>query len=295
MNKNTIYVLFAILIVFISNYFYKNNYKDHFPPLITTLLASIMSKSNVIKRSMKFLTQHEAIAVDQELFKTFPVESLMELAGLSVAQIISYKYPPKEFPRVLVVAGPGNNGGDGLVAARHLYQFQYKKIDIIIPKLNKKEMFTNLVEQCKQCNIGIKDTLSNHDGIESSYDIVLDCIFGFSFKAGGGIRSPFDKVLSELVLVKDTPIISVDVPSGWDVENGRPENKSICLEPETLISLTAPKITASKFNGNHFLGGRFVPPTIGSKYNITVPEYESSLHQFVDITGVEMVLSDGNL
>ena len=55
----------------------------------------------------------------------------MELAGLSVAQIISYKYPPKEFPRVLVVAGPGNNGGDGLVAARHLYQFQYKKIDII--------------------------------------------------------------------------------------------------------------------------------------------------------------------
>ena len=73
MNKNTIYILFAILIVFISNYFYKNNYKDHFPPLITTLLASIMSKSHVIKRSMKFLTQHEAIAVDQELFKTFPV------------------------------------------------------------------------------------------------------------------------------------------------------------------------------------------------------------------------------
>ena len=65
-----------------------------------------------------------------------------------------------------------------------------------------------------------------------------------------------------------------------------------------MISLTAPKITASKFNGTHYLGGRFVPPTIANKYNITVPEYESSLHQFVDITGWEMVLGnsvDGNL
>ena len=98
------------------------------------------------------------------------------------------------------------------------------------------------------------------------------------------------------MLLKDTPIVSVDVPSGWDVENGRPGNKSICLEPETLISLTAPKITASKFHGAHFLGGRFVPPSIAHKYDITVPEYESSLHQFVDITGCEMEIScDGNL
>jgi hydroxyethylthiazole kinase-like uncharacterized protein yjeF len=257
-------------------------------------MASTSSIKTRVKKTMKYLSQHEAVAVDQELFKTFPVESLMELAGLSIAQTISHKYPPKHFPRVLVVAGPGNNGGDGLVAARHLYQFQYSKIDIVIPKLNKKKMFTNLVEQCKQCNISMTDTVPNHENIEKSYDIILDCIFGFSFKADGGIRPPFDKVLSELVLMKDTtPIVSVDVPSGWDVENGPPDDKSMHLEPETLISLTAPKITASKFNGVHFLGGRFVPPSIVNKYNITVPKYVSPLHQFVDITGFEMLIDGG--
>jgi NAD(P)H-hydrate epimerase len=246
------------------------------------------SKTAAVKTAMKFLTQQEAIALDQDLFKTFPVENLMELAGLAVAQTVSYKYPPHTFPRVLVVAGPGNNGGDGLVAARHLYQFRYSDVTILIPKLNSKPMFLNMVAQCKDCNSTIIDTIPDHEMIESSFDVVLDCIFGFSFKGGNGVRSPFDKILSELVLLHKTPIVSVDVPSGWDVEMGRPADNTLCLEPETLISLTAPKITASKFTGYHFLGGRFVPPTIAKKYGITIPEYESPLHQFADITGVSM-------
>ena len=245
---------------------------------------------------MKFLTQKEAIALDQELFRSFSVENLMELAGLSVAQVISQKYPPEKFPRVLVVVGPGNNGGDGLVAARHLHHFRYNRIDVNVPKLNKKEMFAKLVEQCKQCNIGITDSLMDHNTIEKSYDVVLDCIFGFSFRSGNGIRPPFDRLLSELVQVSGTPVVSVDVPSGWDVETGRPTNKSICLEPETLISLTAPKVTASNFSGAHFLGGRFVPPRVANKYKVVIPEYESPLHQYVDITGVVMSSDgDGNL
>ena len=47
-------------------------------------------------------------------------------AGLSVAQSVYSEYPPTSHSRVLVIAGPGNNGGDGLVAARHLYHFGYK-------------------------------------------------------------------------------------------------------------------------------------------------------------------------
>lgn len=263
--------------------------------LISTIYLYQNQRKDMLK-SMKFLTQKEAVALDQELFKTFSVENLMELAGLSVAQVVSQKYPPDKFPRVLVLAGPGNNGGDGLVAARHLHHFRYDKIDVTVPKLNKKEMFTKLVEQCKQCNIGIMDNMLEHNAIENSYDVILDCIFGFSFRSGNGIRAPFDTVLSELVQVSGTPVVSVDVPSGWDVETGRPKNKSICLEPETLISLTAPKVTASNFNGAHFLGGRFVPPTVASKYKVVIPEYESPLHQYVDITSVVMSTDgDGNL
>jgi len=56
----------------------------------------------------------------------FSVDQLMELAGLSVACALAAEYPPATHRRVAVLAGPGNNGGDGLVAARHLWQFGYE-------------------------------------------------------------------------------------------------------------------------------------------------------------------------
>lgn len=48
----------------------------------------------------------------------------MELAGLSVAQTLATVYSKDKYPRVLVCCGPGNQGGDGLVAARHLGKFR---------------------------------------------------------------------------------------------------------------------------------------------------------------------------
>lgn len=44
----------------------------------------------------------------------------MELAGLACAQTLAAVYDKERYPRVLVCCGPGNQGGDGLVAARHL-------------------------------------------------------------------------------------------------------------------------------------------------------------------------------
>ena len=55
----------------------------------------------------------------------FSVDQLMELAGLSVASAVQSEYAVDAFNRILVAAGPGNNGGDGLVAARHLHHFGY--------------------------------------------------------------------------------------------------------------------------------------------------------------------------
>ncbi len=60
----------------------------------------------------------------------------MELAGLSVAAAIQHAYPPHAFANVAILAGPGNNGGDGLVAARHLKHFGYTPT-IVYPKPGK--------------------------------------------------------------------------------------------------------------------------------------------------------------
>ena len=55
----------------------------------------------------------------------YSLDQLMELAGLSVACAVAETFPSPAYTRVLVLAGPGNNGGDGLVAARHLVHFGY--------------------------------------------------------------------------------------------------------------------------------------------------------------------------
>ena len=70
--------------------------------------------------------------MDKEKYK-FSLPQLMELAGLSVAQATHDFWRMKQSKRILVVCGPGNNGGDGIVAARHLQMFGYE-CSILYPK-----------------------------------------------------------------------------------------------------------------------------------------------------------------
>ena len=133
-------------------------------------------------------------------------------------------------------------------------------------------------------------TTSDLDSLKTSLassDVILDAIFGFSFKPP--VRAPFDEVIPLLIRSK-LPIVSVDIPSGWDVEGGRPsdplpsssgsknEGKKASsevhpLDPDVLVSLTAPKEGVSKYRGRHFLGGRFVPKILDEKYGLNLPEY----------------------
>ncbi|NXN93690.1 NNRE epimerase, partial [Rhinopomastus cyanomelas] len=217
--------------------------------------------------------QEEAQALDQELFTQFgfSVEQLMELAGLSCATAIARTYPPDSFtssrPAVLVVSGPGNNGGDGLVCARHLKMFGYEPA-IHYPKRPNKPLFEALSTQCQQMGIPFLPEFPAEAGlIDELYGLVVDAIFGFSFS--GAVREPFGTILGTLERVT-VPIASIDIPSGWDVEQGRADG----LQPDLLVSLTAPKKAARHFAGRyHFLGGRFVPPALQEKYRLNLPPY----------------------
>lgn len=235
--------------------------------------SSTSEMSNPSGSSVKYLSQDEAQAVDQELFNEymFSVDQLMELAGLSCATAIAQAYPPDSFtnkvPTVLVICGPGNNGGDGLVCARHLKLFGYEPT-IFYPKRPNKPLFDSLTTQCKKMDIPfLEEFPSEAQLVDEVYSLVVDAIFGFSFK--GAVREPFNSILSTLKHVT-VPIASVDIPSGWDVENGNPEG----IQPDMLISLTAPKKSALLFSGRyHFLGGRFVPPSLEKKYAMNLPKY----------------------
>ncbi len=123
------------------------------------------------------------------------------------------------------------------------------------------------------------------------HQLVLDAIFGFSFT--GNIRPPFDAIIQvpsfsclgtphrvlnvteQALRESSLPIVSIDIPSGWDVERGNIDGQG--LEPEMLISLTYPKECAKAFKGpHHFLGGRFIPPLMASQYGLDIPAYPGS-------------------
>ena len=68
----------------------------------------------------------------------FPSETLMEIAGLAIAQLSHQICRKDNKKRICVLAGPGNNGGDGLVAARHLKMMDYDVGLVVFKKLEGK-------------------------------------------------------------------------------------------------------------------------------------------------------------
>jgi hydroxyethylthiazole kinase-like uncharacterized protein yjeF len=122
-----------------------------------------------------------------------------------------------------------------------------------------------LQQQTENLSIPSLSTIQQLQGSLKETDVILDAIFGFSFS--GPVRPPFDEVLA-LIAKSKLPIVSVDIPSGWDVELGpverevaNAEGKRVeeVLMPDVLVSLTAPKQGVKGYKGRHFLGGRFVP------------------------------------
>ncbi|KAI9832145.1 MAG: hypothetical protein M1819_004496 [Sarea resinae] len=206
--------------------------------------------------ALKTISAKNAAALDKDLMSigAFSIDQLMELAGLSVSQA----------------------GGDGLVAARHLWHYGYRPT-IYYPKQSKNELYQRLATQLK--NLDVPFTEDFHSALAESHHIV-DAVFGFSFS--GEVREPFPSVIEALASTS-LPVTSVDAPSSWNIESGPPDSgPGKGFQPAALVSLTAPKPLVKWFKGRHFVGGRFVSPQIASKYGIDVPEYEG-IDQIVEI------------
>ncbi|KAG9088239.1 hypothetical protein FS749_002335 [Ceratobasidium sp. UAMH 11750] len=237
--------------------------------------------------SLRYISAKLAQQIDEELMSAagaFSLDQLMELAGLSCAQALAKVYDNKKYPRVLVCCGPGNQGGDGLVAARHLKMFGYEPT-LFMPKPGSKDIYQRLSAQCSNLHIPTSPELASN--LSTSHDVILDAIFGFSFHPPA--RAPFDSAL-RLIGESGLPIVSVDIPSGWDVDKGPQEvqteddkeSKLGALRPQVLVSLTVPKEGVRSFEGRHCLGGRFVPPDMDKKFELNLPPYDG-IDQVVEL------------
>jgi len=126
---------------------------------------------------LKTLSAKNAAALDKDLMSAagaFSLDQLMELAGLSVSQAVYKVHPPQQGRNVLVACGPGNNGGDGLVAARHLWHYGYNPT-VFYPKQSKNELYERLATQLRNLEIPFTDDFEA--SMRETHHIV-DAIFG---------------------------------------------------------------------------------------------------------------------
>ena len=244
-----------------------------------------------------YLSAADAAALDRDLMDAetgaaFSLDQLMELAGLAVAQAVVQSYPSSSHPRVLVACGPGNNGGDGLVAARHLALFGYE-VEVCYPVRSGREPhYARLVRQLESFGVPVtSDAGALPRPLAPAFDVVVDALFGFSFSSSKSLRPPFDGLVEAMTKERGAPpVVCVDVPSGWSVDGGPVGSSSSSstpsISPAVLVSLTAPKPGAAKHlpkGCRHFVGGRFVPPALALKYKLRLPEYQGG-DQVVEVT-----------
>ncbi|KAL2868191.1 NADHX epimerase [Aspergillus lucknowensis] len=240
--------------------------------LRASYFSSLRHYRRAAKMSLKAISSKDAASLDQDLLEIggWSLDQLMELAGLSVSQAVYRVHPPNTGKNILVVCGPGNNGGDGLVAARHLAQYGYTP-SIYYPKEGKKELYTRLKTQLSNHSVPFIPSAAEFTTALQKTDLIIDAIFGFSF--GGPLRDPFPEIISQIEKAS-VPVLAVDAPSSWDIESGPPkEGPGSGFMPEYLVSLTAPKPCVKFYRGRHFIGGRFLTRDVAEKYGLDLPKY----------------------
>ncbi|KAK5780631.1 NADHX epimerase PWA37_003275 [Arxiozyma heterogenica] len=236
---------------------------------------------------LKLVSSKAASEIDKELMGPqvgFTLQQLMELAGFSVAQAIQREYPLNQNRNkngVFIIVGPGNNGGDGLVCARHLKLFGYNPIVYYPVRSKRTEFYSQLVNQLEFFQVPILSEEQQNKWTEylepGKIACIVDAIFGFSFKPP--IREPFGTIVEELNKLEDKiPVVAVDIPTGWDVDNGPIENEPSYV-PSVLVSLTVPKPCSQCINPKrttHYVGGRFIPRHFAEKYGFEPYEYKGT-------------------
>lgn len=202
---------------------------------------------------MKLVSAEEIRTIDKEASSFgLTTEILMERAGLEVAKTIRQFWGSVLGKRILFLIGPGNNGGDGLVAARFLHNWG-SHIHLYLPQPRSDRNFI----LCQELDIPF--TLASEDkgflilqGLLSWADGLVDALFGT------GKRHPLGGVYKEITLrvkkrEKDRPFIfALDLPSGLDADTGGIDPFSI--PADLTITLGYPKRGLFSFPGREIAG-----------------------------------------
>jgi len=194
-----------------------------------------------------------------------PVVMMMENAGYRMAEFIRKQFPTKK--RILLVCGKGNNGGDGIAAARHLLNFGYEPTIFLITKKISKEPLIHL-KIAKKLQIPMITTTKELRKEIVKQDIVYDCLIGYNLK--GGLKKEFKKVVEIINQIKK-PIIACDIPSGIDTDKGAIHKEYI--NATHILFLSLPKIGCKKIKAKKFVADIGIPKALYAKINVKSQNY----------------------
>lgn len=248
---------------------------------------------------MKIFSVDQIFNIEKETQEVLnlPVNFLMEKACEGVVNFILQSIENKKIPKgkFLVVVGKGNNGGDGFLCASVLLSLGFS-IDVLALHSSKETSFLNIKYRNVFCFLGGK--LWEYTDIEnipfSSYTVIIDAILGIGFKIDKFFN--FYKDIIEKINTASSYVISIDVPSGLDVDKGFFNEKFIVKANITLglglpklgyfldeskdiigelhlLSLPIPQDIIKKFDTNYFL-------LVEEEVEKYLPKHSLSAHKY---------------
>ncbi len=197
------------------------------------------------------LTRAQVREIDRRSIEEFhiPGEVLMENASRALADVAQEMLARAENQTILILCGGGNNGGDGLAAARHLHN---AGCDVQIalttdPARYQKEALINwqIVQAMRLPTM--QATTALIETTEAS--LIIDAIFGTGLTQPP--RAPFGQFVAALDQ-RSIPILAVDIPSGLDCDTGRPLGP--CVRATRTITFVAEKIGFACVEAQPYLG-----------------------------------------
>lgn len=207
---------------------------------------------------MKLVTSQEMRQLEQAAFDAGATPAqLMEEAGLAVAQEAWMLLGTLEGRRIVVLVGPGNNGGDGIVAARHLFDWG-AEVALVLPRSRRDE---SLIEDLAPREITV---IRGEDdpGFERAAaaiegaDLVIDALLGIGQKRPIEPSEPIAQLLRILQQAKGRysppKIVAVDLPTGLDADTGAVD--PLTVEPDLTVTFGLPKVGMYQAPGSALVG-----------------------------------------
>jgi hydroxyethylthiazole kinase-like uncharacterized protein yjeF len=206
---------------------------------------------------MRAVTAEEMAEMDRTAIEVLGIPGvvLMENAGRGATEVMWHYFPGLEGKRVAVLAGGGNNGGDGFVIARHLWQ---KRVAVKVYLLKKRENYegdakVNL-EIIEKIGVQVEEYFDNKSlaGLKrrlAQADLLVDAILGTGLNAP--VRGFYREII-DMVNELERPVLAVDLPSGLSATSGVP--LGVCVQASVTATFGLPKVGQLVTPGCKYVG-----------------------------------------